>query len=409
MKVLHVLEAIGGGTARHLVDLVEHRGDIDTVVAVPAHRSREITDSTAVPIMRAFGADVRIIDMRRSKVSPVNVLAVHRLRRLIAEVRPDIVHLHSSVAGALGRVAAAGSDAAVVWTPNGLITSRGVVAVERQLARVTDAVIAVSPSERDLAVELQTSHADRTVVVPNGVDARIEPSDEPDLRRMLNIPANAPLVGSIARLTPQKDIGTFVRACRQVARRHPSTHFVLIGDGPLGNQVDELTVGWSHFHRVPFIHEARRIVNQFDVFTLTSRYEGAPYAPLEAMAARVPVVLTRVTGNCDEIIDGESGFLVERGDAPAVAKRIGELLDSPVLAERIAQVGAARVRSHFDVRRQVAETRRVYEAVLAGTVADLTTGAADLPRPAFGHEPAGRRRTSERRLASERRAGGRSA
>jgi glycosyltransferase involved in cell wall biosynthesis len=405
MRVLHVLEAIGGGTARHLVDLVEHRGAIDTVVAVPAHRSsREMSDPAAVPIMRAAGADVRIVDMRRSKVSPVNALAVRRLRGLIREVRPDIVHLHSSVAGALGRVASLGSGAAVVWTPNGVLTSPGVVAIERQLARLTAATIAVSPSERQLLVELGTAAEDRTVVVPNGVDARIEPSDEPDLRRMLNIPANAPIVGSIARLTPQKDVGTFVRACRLIVRQRPSTHFVLIGDGPLGEQLDELTVGWSHFHRVPFIHEARRIVNQLDVFVLTSRYEGAPYAPLEAMAARVPVVLTRVVGNRDEIIDGESGFLVEKGDASAVALRVCELLDSPALAERIAQAGAARVRSHFDVRRQVAETHRVYEAVLEGAVASLATPDVDLPRPAFGHEPAQIRRGGERRLA-ERRAG----
>ncbi|MCU1427033.1 MAG: glycosyltransferase family 1 protein, partial [Actinomycetia bacterium] len=115
MKVLHVLEAIEGGTARHLRYVVRHV-DAQHVVIVPAERIGGLTDTGAFDVMRAAGAEVHVVPMRRSPASRHNAAALMHVRRHIRRHRPDVVHGHSSIGGAIARVATLGTDAARVYT-----------------------------------------------------------------------------------------------------------------------------------------------------------------------------------------------------------------------------------------------------------------------------------------------------
>lgn len=361
--VLHVLEALEGGTARHLVDVVTHATGTDHTVAVPPRRIGGATDETALPLLRAAGADVRLVEMHRTPWSPANGLALARLHRLIRHLRPDVVHGHSSIGGLLARVAAIGTGVPTVYTPNGITPVRAGVAVERMLRRTTDVLVAVSASEAELALRLGIIGRREIVVIPNGIE--VDPPASPlDLRAHLGVPPGAALIGTIARLVPQKAPEDFVAACEIIRQAAPEARFVLIGSGELEAEVESAVdrAGLrDRFVRIPALPGAAGVLGQLDVFALSSRFEGGPYSPLEAMRAATAVVLTAVVGSRDTVEDGVSGIVVPPGDPRALAEAVVALLRDPDLRRRMGRAGRARVAARFDVQMMGATLDTLYE------------------------------------------------
>jgi glycosyltransferase involved in cell wall biosynthesis len=374
VAVLHVLEAIRGGTSRHLVDVVRSTSGVAHHVAVPqsgraADESGAVVDEAALDALVDAGAVLHPVEMRRAPVHPANLGAAWALRRLIRTIRPGVVHGHSSVGGALARIAAAGSCTPVFYTPNGVSPARMSLALERMLGRLTDTLIAVSPSEAKLATEQKLVRPERVVVVPNGIDVD-PPRSEVDIRTLAGIPEGAPVVGTVARLVPQKAPTLFVRVCAEVARTCLDVHFLLIGLGPLQGAVDEAVAaaGLSRrWHQIPHLPDAAAILGQFDVFALLSAFEGGPYTPLEAMRAGTPVVLTNVVGNHDVVEAGVSGVVAPFGDVAALAAAVTGLITDPEHRRSVGQAGRRRVEEQFDARLMGARLEELYrEAVRDG-------------------------------------------
>lgn len=366
-RVLHVLEALEGGTARHLVDVVTHATASDHVVAVPPHRVGAPTDETAIPRLRAAGADVRLVAAHRTPWSPANLPALRTLRQLLRSVRPDVVHGHSSIGGLLARVAATGSGIPTVYTPNGITQVRAGIVVERLLRTRTDMFVAVSASEADLALQLGLIGRRKVLVVPNGIELH-EPPPPIDLHEELGLSPGTPLVGTIARLVPQKAPEDFVAACAVISRVVPDACFVLIGSGELEGEVEEAVdrAGLrARFRRIPALPGAAGVLGQLDVFALSSRFEGGPYSPLEAMRAGTAVVLTEVVGSRDTVEHGVSGLVVPPGQPEAMGQAVASLLEDPVRRQRMAQAGRDRVAARFDVRRMGAALDALYDELRA--------------------------------------------
>jgi glycosyltransferase involved in cell wall biosynthesis len=375
--VLHVLEAVRGGTSRHVVDVVRHTHGVRHEIVVPpdrrsAGKSGARQDRAAVDACSEAGATVHIVDMHRTPVHPANALAAARIAALIRKRAPDIVHGHSSVGGALARVAAWRTSSARLYTPNALSLSRASLAIERLLGRSTDRLIAASVSEADQVASLGLVPRQRIAVIPNGIDLTPPAPATTDLRAELALEPSAPLVGCVARLVAQKAPEQYVRACAAVARRRPDVHFLLIGMGPLQTSVDEEVKAGGlagRFHQIPWLANAGAALGQLDAFVLPSRFEGGPYTPLEAMRAGVPVVVSDVVGNRDAVEDQVSGFVVEFGDSQRTASAILRLLDEPELAASMVAAAHERLRLSFDVAIMGAHLARVYEEVLAGRLA----------------------------------------
>ena len=236
LVVLHVTEAVATGTLRHILDLVRFASDIDHVLAVP---SRHLGESTAVAVASAEAAGARVVsvELGRFRAPHRHLSALVALRETIERVRPDIVHGHSSIGGALGRLSAVGTGIPTVYTPHALSRSRWAVAFERLLRNRSARLIAVSESERDFALAQRIARPDQTVVIRNGVDLEPPPPPDRPLRACLGIGVDVPLVGCVARLTWQKAPEVFVSACEIVADQLPEAQFVLIGAGMLHGQV----------------------------------------------------------------------------------------------------------------------------------------------------------------------------
>jgi glycosyltransferase involved in cell wall biosynthesis len=353
VRVLHVLEAIEGGTSRHVLNVVRHV-DAEHLVVVPPERVGRVTDTAAFGAMAAAGAKVELIDMRRSPSSPHTLAAVPRVHRLIRQARPNVVHGHSSVGGAVGRLATVGTAAARVYTPNGVHPARGAQLMERALGRLTDRLIASSPSEAALVQRLRLVPRDRIVVIPNAVELDLPARATVDLRARLGVNPRTPLVGTVARLVPQKAPEIFVRACRKVADGAPDVRFVLAGDGPLAEQVIAEVAAAGLQDRLLLLRDCpdgETLMSQLDIFVLSSRYEaGATYVVMEAMRVGTPVIVTDVVGNCDAVEPGRSGLVVPPEDPEALAEAINQLLRDPTLRRQMGDAGRTRLEERFDVR-----------------------------------------------------------
>jgi glycosyltransferase involved in cell wall biosynthesis len=312
------------------------------------------------------------------EIDPIGDSRAYRtISALIADRRPEIVHTHMAKAGLLGRLAAKRHGVpAIVHTFHGHVlegyfsepVTKAILSTERGLARITDALVAVSPAVRDELLALGIGDARKWHVVPLGLDLeplRTSTARRPDARRALGLPATGPLVGIVGRLAPIKDLDTFLRGASIVARDHPDATFVVAGDGPERRRV-ETSARHLLCDRVTFlgwIEDLVRLYAALDVVVLTSRNEGTPVALIEATAANRPVVATRVGGVPDVIEDGRTGLLAPPGDPPAVAAAISSILDAPNLARNLARRGRE-ASARFGLDRLADDLAALYASLL---------------------------------------------
>jgi glycosyltransferase involved in cell wall biosynthesis len=236
----------------------------------------------------------------------------------------------------------------------------------RLLAPITDAFIAVAETHRRYLAEHEGCPATKVRVVPNGVDVeRFHPRwSDPALREELQLPEGAPVAGIVAALRPEKNHELFLRAAALVGEQVPEARFLIVGDGPRRGQLEDLARKLLPADAVCFLGtrgDVPEVVSLTDVVLLTSHMEANPVSVLEAMAAEKPVVATRVGSVPETVIDGQTGFLAEPGDARGIADRVVELFGDPERAARMGRAGRERVVAHWSVERMV----RGYEDLIS--------------------------------------------
>lgn len=362
-KVLHVVEAFDqrAGTGRHVLDLARLVEGFEHVLAIPS-RHGGLSTASAAALAEELGARVERVEMGRSRAPHRHVQATASLRGLIRRLRPNVVHGHSSIGGAVARMATIGMSIPVVYTPHAVSRARWAVAFERLLHGRTDRLIAVSNSERDYALAHGLAGPQQVVVIPPGIELAPPPPPPESLRSRLGIPLDVPLVGCVGRLAWQKAPEVFVSACAIVADRLPGAHFVLIGSGPLEKLVIKaigLTDAADRIHLMPAVPDADALLGELDVYALPSRFEGSPRTAVEAMRAGVPVVATDADGSRDVVEHWVSGLIVPRDEPYALAAAITTVLKDGALRERL--IGGAHDRLHrFDERSMASATAAVY-------------------------------------------------
>jgi glycosyltransferase involved in cell wall biosynthesis len=317
-------------------------------------------------------AEVLRLDMVRA-VSPLaDTRAVTDAARLVRRVRPDLVHAHSSKAGAVGRLARpAFPRIPLVYTPHGYAFAgylasdaerRRYRAVERMLAPLASIVLCVCEAERTLAAAI--GPASRTRVVHSGIPPLLPASPAPAAAGLRD---RGPVVGVLTLLRPGKGIETLIDAMPIVLARHPNAAFVVAGEGPdraqLAARAKERRVDQA-LRLIGPTTGPEPLLAATDLFVSASWAESFPYNVLEAMAASLAVVATDVGGTGEAVADGVTGVLVPPRDANALASAISGLLDDPSGRERLGRAGRARQLELFTVDRMVDDTIGVYRGAL---------------------------------------------
>lgn len=316
--------------------------------------------------LRAAGVEVTVIG-KSLKLDPI---AWWKLKRHITSLRPDLVHCWLFAANSYGRAAAL---AAAV--PRIVAGERCVdpwkrwheLAIDRRLARRTDAIVVNSSGVRDFYVRHGIS-ADKFAVIPNGIAPAEPPSEHRGaVLAELALPSDARLIGAVGRLWPQKRVKDLIWACDLLKVIRDDVHLLIAGDGPHRARLEQYTRQVRIEDKVHFLgHRADvpRLMPHFDALWLGSEYEGLPNAVMEAMAAGVPVVATNISGNRDLVVDGETGFLVPVGDRAAFARQTRKLLEDGELGRRFGAAGRQRILAHFSVEQMVERHAALYRELL---------------------------------------------
>lgn len=288
--------------------------------------------------------------------------------------RPDIVHTHSSKAGFLGRLAARLERVpAVIHTVHGWSfhdymprRQREVFTnVERLAARWTDRIVTVSELDRAKGLAAKIGSLEKYAVIHelNDLQPFLDTDDAPAASRArLGLPPDAPVIGTVGRLSDQKDPTTFVHSAAGVCAEVPKARFVMVGHGPLRGPVERLIADLGlrdRFLLTGVRTDIPAILRAFDVFLLTSLWEGMPLVIPQAMACRVPVVASTADGNRELIRDGHNGLLVPPSSPGHFADAVVRLLHEQDLRDRIVDHGT-RTAHDFTLARTIPQLETLY-------------------------------------------------
>jgi len=312
---------------------------------------------------RAQEAGIEVVPLRHmsAELSPrSDARGVAELTAHLEGGSFDLVHTHSAKAGALGRVAARRAGVpTVVHSIHGFpfhefqspLRRRSYLAIERRLARITDYFLTDGTFVAAEAVRLKIARPDRIRAIASPVDDDIPVASQANRRRArlaLGIPPGVKVIGTAARLDPQKAPLDLVRAVADLPRN--DVRLVWLGDGELRSQTERLIERLGIGHRCVLAGEradATRLLPAFDVFALSSLYEGLPCAAVEAMKCGVPVVATAVNSVPEVVVPGRTGLLARPSDPDSLRRAISYLLDHPAEGARMARAARAHIGERF--------------------------------------------------------------
>ncbi len=367
---LRILQIVGnsviGGAENHVLTLAQALRARGHVVAVVCPRPGPLVDA-----LRDARVPVHLIEHVMPAPGDEYTLcfpALWALGTLMQRWRPTVVHshlypahLHGTLAGQLTGVPV------LLTTAHTLVVRPGdpwLIALTR------GRIIAVSRAAKALLVQAGVPPG-RIRVVYNGIAPpyfQDETAQARRVRQQLGIPPDPPVVGIIARLSAEKGHRAFLHLARDIAALRPAARFLVVGTGPLADELHALAAHLGIAERVVFTGARRDVTvlnHAIDIFALPSREEALPLAVLEAMAAGRPVVASAVGGVPEVVVDGETGFLLRPDDHPGFVRAVVTLIDRPALRARLGERGRARVRARFGVDRMVQTLLRYYRALLA--------------------------------------------
>lgn len=335
---------------------------------------------------RAGLGTVRLRHMSDTLGAREDVRGVRELTALLGEGGFDVVHTHSAKAGGIGRMAARRAGVpAIVHTFHGFpfhrfqsfLRRRSYIWLERRLGRITDRFLAIGAEVAAEAIRLGISPPERIRVVASAIDRDVAPrsaATRARARRLLGLPPDAPVIGSVGRLDFQKCPEDLVRAVAMLKRRDVFT--VWIGDGPFRPKVERLIARNGLTDRFLLLGERSDVPDLLpglDVFAMSSLYEGIPCAVVEAMTCGIPVVANAVNAVPDVVISGQTGLLSRPGDPEALAGALRHLLDHPDRADLMARAARRHIGQRFDPAELGRDLDDVYRDALG------QTSMADVP------------------------------
>jgi glycosyltransferase involved in cell wall biosynthesis len=323
--------------------------------------------------LRAEGLPVHLLGRRPG----VDWCCALRLARLLRQERVDLLHAHQYTPFFYGSAARLLSRRpSVLFTEHGRFypdhPRRKRMVANRLLLERRDRVVGVGRAVRQALIDNEGLPPARVGVIYNGIDPdtfRNGIERRLAVRQEIGVGAGDFLLLQVARLVPQKDHLTSLRTIARVARKRPDARLVLAGDGPQLRLILEFVAARNLSDRVRVLGlrtDVPRLLAAADAVLLTSLSEGVPLTLLEAMAARLPVVATDVTGVGEVVVDGTTGLLAPAGDDEALAERVLRLAGDAELRRQLGRQGRERVEAQFSEAQMLAAYERLYREMLHG-------------------------------------------
>ncbi len=361
MRVLHVIARLNvGGTTRYLTQLANElpKHGIETFVATGFVQGSEVEDPSAQSINL-----IRVPAMGRSFRPIKDHLARKQLDKIIAEVKPDIIHTHTFKAGYVTRMKK--QPVPMIHSFHGHLLddpefsgfkSKVIVEVERMLAKKSAKLVTVGRRVADELLEQRIGHRSQFVNIPPGVVA-VDVTAKTQALKNLNLQDNGtPIVGWIARMTGVKN----PMRTLEVADALPDTQFVMAGGGDLLEEVrskapsNVSVIGWA---------SAADLFGASDIILSTSENEGMPVALIEAQLAGKPVVATDVGSVSEVILNHETGIVANK-NAGSIASAVESLILDKTTRDEMGRLATARAQALFSVDRMINAHVELYKSIV---------------------------------------------
>ena len=368
IRVLHVAEA-AGGVERYLQTLFKYndKEQVENILVCSQNYDYKKMKSLA---------DRVIVLKMAHQINPSSDIKVEKaLRKIIKEIKPDIVYAHSSKAGALARIADLGLKNKVIYNPHGWAFNMQQSTkkkemykwVEKISAHFCDKIVCISDAEKESALREKICKPSKLQVIYNGIDLEEIKNTVPKTRKELNIPEDAFVVGMVGRLSKQKAPEVFVKAAKLIKQKIPNAYFLMVGDGELRDQIEAMIHKFnldSSFLITGWVNNPTAYMKVMDVGCLLSRWEGFGLVLPEYMACEVPIIATDVDAIPNIIKKGKNGLLVAENDYKAVAEDVREIYVNKVLKISIISNASSLTRQRYNAERVEEENIETYYSVL---------------------------------------------
>ncbi len=386
IKVLRIINRFSiGGPSFHAIILTKHLGaDFETklIGGIP-----DAGEADSFYVLNTYQVDaITIPEMQRSLNVLSDIKSYFKIKQIIKEFQPDIVHTHASKAGALGRWAAYRSGVkTIVHTYHGHVfhsyfgkfKTAIYKFVERYLAKKSSGIIAISDSQKDeLSRVFKICPAIKIQVIPLGLTlepfTKNTPENKAHARLNLGLKPDEIAIGIVGRLAPIKDHLFFLDVIEKVLLQCKlKIKVFVVGDGVEKANVENRALDINNrfpntIQLTSWVKDMPPIYHALDVVCLTSKNEGTPVTLIEAQSAGVPVVSTDVGGVRDVLEHGKAGFLVPKNDLNKYVESLIELIQNPELRRKMGMYGQASVPQKFTYQRLVRDVEEYYHELIKG-------------------------------------------
>lgn len=367
IKILHIVQA-AGGVERYLQMLfdVMDTNKYQNVVICSSDYDRDYFEKNKI--------EYYAMNLKRS-IGISDFVAAIKVRKLIKKISPDVIYCHSSKGGAIGRLANIGLNYKCIYNPHGWAFNMDCnkmkkslyTIIEKILAYFCDSIVCISEAEKKSALDSKISPEEKLTVINNGIDTEKYKLENTISRAVLNIPEDAYVVGTVARLSKQKAPDIFIRTAEKIKKQIPNAFFVMVGDGDERKKIESfiknsnlknsaIITGW--------IDDSFSYMKIFDVGLLLSRWEGFGLVLSEYMLAQIPIVATSVDAIPYIIENERNGLLVKVDDISETTKAVIRIHDDVGLCNKMTANAFKEVNEKYDIKRVATEHKELIERIL---------------------------------------------
>jgi glycosyltransferase involved in cell wall biosynthesis len=319
---------------------------------------------------KELGVNIHLLPSLSRSINLIkDVKAIWETVNLISIIKPDLIHLHSSKAGLVGRIAGKICAVPTIFTVHGWGFAPGTPIVRKTIALISEKLteklatklICVAESDRILALRLGIAKEEQLITIRNGISGDVFPLSNPGKQ--------PPRLLMVARFSEQKDQVTLIKAIAQL--KEQAIHLDLVGSGSLLANCQQLAANLKISDRISFLGDRYDVVNLLagaQIFLLISHYEGLPISILEAMRAGLPVIATNVNGIPEQVSHEKTGLLVPPKDVNTLAQTILKLIQSPQLRQAMGEAAREKFLEEFTKEKMLDRIANLYREILQYSV-----------------------------------------
>ena len=375
IKIIHIMQS-AGGVAEYVKELIrnmdKNKYENTIIVSNDYINNYDILNQCD----KYYFVDmIRKIDLKK------DLSSIIKIKKIIKKEKPDIVYLHSSKAGALGRIALLFDTKIKIiynahgWYFNADIGKKKILYkwIEKILAVKANKIVAISNSEYKSAIEEHVCKNDKMVLINNGIDIKKFSNNEEyrkETRNKYKIKNDEIIVGIVGRISEQKDPITTIKAASKIIKQNKKFKFMFVGTGELKKTILEyakkeeiesniIITGW--------INNVEKYIPAFAIALFPSKWEGFGLAIVEYMACKKPIIATRIGGIADILNDSNCAFFISKGDYDGIVKQINYILENGNKIKKIVEKNYNECIDRFSIEQEVNLTETLIENLLNRT------------------------------------------